>query len=93
MKELCKNADVIVPNLTEATAMLNIEYKEVYNEEYLAELRDQLKALDDANKTYECKMMCKDNSDGADGSCIPKKKECPKGEIEINGNCTKKIYT
>ena len=33
MKKLCDNADIIVPNLTEASYMLDREYKENYTEE------------------------------------------------------------
>jgi len=35
MAELCKKADIIVPNLTESSYMLNEEYKEEYDEEYI----------------------------------------------------------
>lgn len=37
MAGLCKMADIIVPNLTEANAMLNREYKESYTEEEIRE--------------------------------------------------------
>ena len=33
MKKLCKMADIIVPNLTEASYMLEKEYKEIYSEQ------------------------------------------------------------
>ena len=33
MTELCKNADLILPNLTEASYMLHIPYQEKYDEE------------------------------------------------------------
>jgi len=35
MKDLCSRADVIVPNLTEACAMLDIDYKEDYDKCYI----------------------------------------------------------
>ena len=45
MKELCKMADVIVPNLTEASYMLQKEYKENYTEEEIKELLIELANL------------------------------------------------
>lgn len=45
MKELCKMADVIVPNLTEASYMLQKEYKENYKEEEIKELLIELSNL------------------------------------------------
>lgn len=42
MKKLCKKADIIVPNLTEAALMTGREYRNCYDEEYV---RDMLKAL------------------------------------------------
>lgn len=45
MAELCKKADIIVPNLTESSYMLNIEYKEEYNEEYIKEVLIKLSEL------------------------------------------------
>ena len=42
MAKLCRKADIIVPNLTEASFMTEIEYKESYNEKYI---KDMLKAL------------------------------------------------
>jgi len=44
MKELCKIADIIVPNLTEASYMLEKEYKENYSEQ---EIKDILLELTD----------------------------------------------
>ena len=35
---LCKEADIIVPNITEACFMTGIEYKENYDEQYIKEL-------------------------------------------------------
>ncbi len=45
MKELCKMADVIVPNLTEASYMLEREYKENYTEEEIKEILLELSNL------------------------------------------------
>lgn len=45
MKELCKTADVIVPNLTEASYMLEKEYKENYTEAEIKELLIELSNL------------------------------------------------
>ena len=45
MKELCKMADVIVPNLTEASYMLAREYKENYTEKEIKELLIELSNL------------------------------------------------
>jgi len=42
MKKLCDSADIIVPNLTEASCMLNREYKENYTEEEIKELLIEL---------------------------------------------------
>ncbi len=42
MAGLCSKADMIVPNLTEASFMLGVPYKEDYDEEYI---RDMLKKL------------------------------------------------
>ncbi len=35
MAELCKKADIVIPNLTEASFMLGIPYKPDYDEEYI----------------------------------------------------------
>lgn len=45
MKELCKMADIIVPNLTEASYMLQKEYKEYYTEQEIKELLLELASL------------------------------------------------
>jgi len=45
MRELCKKADVIVPNLTEASYMLKKEYKENYTEEEIKEILIELSKL------------------------------------------------
>ena len=49
MKELCKKADIIVPNLTEATAMLQIEYKEEYDKTYIEDILIKLGKLGPQN--------------------------------------------
>ncbi len=48
MKRLCKSADIILPNLTEACFLTDTEYKEVYDEEYIDRLLLKLKELTDA---------------------------------------------
>ena len=45
MAELCKGADVVLPNITEACFMLGKEYKEEYDREYILDLLYGLKAL------------------------------------------------
>lgn len=45
MKELCKMADIIVPNLTEASYMLEKEYKENYSEQEIKDLLIELSFL------------------------------------------------
>lgn len=45
MAKLCKMADIIVPNLTEASAMLNREYKERYTEEEIKRILIDLSNL------------------------------------------------
>lgn len=45
MAGLCAKADVILPNLTEASFMLGIEYKETYDEEYVREVLKKLTGL------------------------------------------------
>lgn len=45
MAELCKMADIIVPNLTEANAMLNKEYKENYSEKEIKNMLIELSEL------------------------------------------------
>ena len=49
MKELCKMADIIVPNLTEASYMLEKEYKESYSEQ---EIKNMLIELSDLGSKY-----------------------------------------
>ena len=43
MTRLCKAADIVIPNITEACFMTGIEYKENYDEAYVSEM---LKALE-----------------------------------------------
>ena len=46
MKELCSNADVIIPNITEACFLVDVEYiSEGYTVDYVEELLDKLLAL------------------------------------------------
>lgn len=45
MKKLCKTADVIVPNLTEASYMLEKEYKESYSEQEIKNMLIELSNL------------------------------------------------
>ena len=49
MKKLCKMADIIVPNLTEASYMLEKEYKEIYSEQ---EIKDILIELNNLGPKY-----------------------------------------
>ena len=43
--ELCAEADMIVPNITEAAFMTGMEYKEVYDESYIKEMLMRLNDL------------------------------------------------
>lgn len=45
MKKLCKMADIIVPNLTEASYMLETEYKESYSEQEIKNMLIELSNL------------------------------------------------
>ena len=45
MKSLCSDADIIIPNLTEACFITDYEYKEKYNEEYIMNLIEKLKTF------------------------------------------------
>ena len=45
MATLCAKADVIVPNITEASFMTGMEYKERYDEAYVKEMLQKLSAL------------------------------------------------
>ncbi len=49
MTKLCKKADIITPNITEAAFMSGIEYKEgPYTKEYITELLSHLSAMTDS---------------------------------------------
>lgn len=43
--ELCACADIIVPNITEASIMTGMEYKEEYDESYIREMLERLTKL------------------------------------------------
>ena len=43
--ELCAEADIIVPNITEASLMTGMEYREVYDVGYIKELLSKLNRL------------------------------------------------
>lgn len=45
MKKLCSQADIIVPNITEASLMTGIPYREIQEESYLLELLQALAKL------------------------------------------------
>lgn len=45
MATLCAEADIIIPNLTEASFMLGKDYREDYDEEYIKEVLKDLSAL------------------------------------------------
>lgn len=45
MKKLCKMADIIVPNFTEASYMLEKEYKEIYSEQEIKDILIELSNL------------------------------------------------
>lgn len=45
MASLCRKADVIVPNLTEATALLGLPYTDTYDEAYLKDIAFRLSAF------------------------------------------------
>ncbi len=45
MKELCAAADIVVPNITEACYLTGIEYRTVYDREYVRRLCDGLQVL------------------------------------------------
>ena len=47
--ELCRTADYAVPNITEACLMTGMEYKEKYDESYIAELAQRVCAMGAAN--------------------------------------------
>ncbi|NLJ90419.1 MAG: pyridoxamine kinase [Clostridiales bacterium] len=45
MAKLCSKADIIVPNITEASFMVDMEYKESYDEAYIKEMLGKLADL------------------------------------------------
>lgn len=45
MAGLCAHADIIVPNITEASFMTDMEYKEAYDEDYIKTMLRKLSAL------------------------------------------------
>ena len=45
MKPLCKKADYLLPNLTEACFLTGIEYRKTYDREYISRIFDALQAL------------------------------------------------
>ncbi len=45
MTELCRHADIIVPNITEAALMTGMEYKEIHNSAYIREMLQKLSLL------------------------------------------------
>lgn len=48
MKGLCAQADVLLPNLTEACFLTDMPYRELYDETYVREVLDKLSALSKA---------------------------------------------
>jgi len=45
MKVLCSSADILLPNITEACLLADVEYRESYDEAYISELLNKLSAL------------------------------------------------
>jgi pyridoxine kinase len=45
MRGLCSSADILIPNITEACFLADVEYRETYDEEYIKELLDKLSKL------------------------------------------------
>ncbi|MBE6589415.1 MAG: pyridoxamine kinase [Ruminococcaceae bacterium] len=45
MRGLCASADILIPNITEACFLANVEYRESYDESYVKELLDKLAKL------------------------------------------------
>lgn len=45
MRGLCKSADILVPNITEACFLADMEYRETYDESYIKELLAKLATL------------------------------------------------
>lgn len=48
MKDLCSKADIIIPNITEACFLTDMEYKEVYDRSYIDTLLEKLNRLSKA---------------------------------------------
>ena len=45
MRTLCASADILIPNITEASFLAEVEYRESYGEDYIKELLDKLSGL------------------------------------------------
>lgn len=45
MRTLCKSADILIPNITEACFLAEVEYREAYDKSYVKELLDKLSKL------------------------------------------------
>ena len=45
MRGLCLSADILIPNITEACFLADVEYRETYDENYVNELLDKLSTL------------------------------------------------
>ena len=45
MRTLCASADILIPNITEAAFLADMEYREAYDESYIKELLSKLCAL------------------------------------------------
>lgn len=45
MRGLCASADILIPNITEACFLADVEYRETYDESYIKELLDKLTKL------------------------------------------------
>ena len=45
MRGLCKSADILIPNITEACFLADVEYRETYDESYIKELLTKLATL------------------------------------------------
>lgn len=45
MRTLCKSADILIPNITEACFLADVEFREAYDESYVKELLDKLSKL------------------------------------------------
>ncbi len=45
MRTLCASADILIPNITEACFLAEVEYRESYDEDYIKKLLDKLSKL------------------------------------------------